>query len=119
MSVPAVRDQRLVGTLNLYSYREHAFDDRSEATARVLATQIAIAIVQSPEYSAATAAVEQAQQNADDAADIATATGLLMATEECTREQAEGLLHHAATQDEQTVLQIAQRIIRQAQQHHR
>jgi AmiR/NasT family two-component response regulator len=44
---------------------------------------------------------------------VNVATGLLMVNEACTAEQAEGLLHHAAIQDEKTVVEIAQRIIRQ------
>jgi AmiR/NasT family two-component response regulator len=44
------------------------------------------------------------------------ATGLLMVNEACTAEQAERLLHSAATHDEKTILQIAKRIV---DQHHR
>jgi AmiR/NasT family two-component response regulator len=40
-------------------------------------------------------------------------TGLLMAYESRSAEQAAGLLRHAAAQDEQTILQIAHRIIEQ------
>jgi len=36
-----------------------------------------------------------------------------MINEACTAEQAEGLLRQAAAQDEQTILQIAQRVIEQ------
>jgi len=43
------------------------------------------------------------------------ATGLLMVNAGCTAKQAEGLLQQAATNDGQTILEIAQRIIR----HHR
>jgi AmiR/NasT family two-component response regulator len=87
---------------------------KRETVALVLAAQIAIAISRSPEYSAARNVTEQAQRDADDSTDISVATGILIATEQCTAEQAAGLLNHAATQDTQTVLHIAQRIIQQA-----
>jgi AmiR/NasT family two-component response regulator len=41
------------------------------------------------------------------------ATGLLIGSQDCTRGHAEGLLRRAAAEDEQTILQIAQRIIEQ------
>jgi len=70
-------------------------------------------VSRSPEFAAARAVVEQAQRDVDDKATVNVATGLLMSNEACTVEQAQGLLSHAATQDEQTILQIAQRIIDQ------
>ena len=81
--------------------------------ASVLAAQVAIAISRSPEYVAARAVLEEAQRNADDSADINLATGLLMVNEACTAEQANGLLQQAALHDEQTILEIAHRIIQQ------
>ena len=74
-----------------------------------------IAVSRSPEYVAARNVVENAQRGADDRADVNLATGLLMVTQGCTAEQAEGLLRHAAVQDERTVLDIAHRIIDQHQ----
>jgi GAF domain-containing protein len=112
MSTPAIWGNDVVGTLNLYS-RTGAFDETASSVAAVLAAQVAIAISRSPEFAAARAVVEEAQRNADDDADINLATGLLMVNEACTAEQADGLLQQAAIHDEQTVLEIAQRIIEQ------
>jgi GAF domain-containing protein len=112
LSVPAIWGSEVVGTLNLYS-RSATFDETAETIAKVLAAQVAIAISRSPEFSAARSVAELAQREADDQADVNVATGLLMANEGCTAEQAEGLLREAATHDEQTILQIAQRIIEQ------
>ena len=81
----------------------------------MLAAQIAIAVSRSPEFAAARAVVEGAQRRAEDQAEMNVATGLLMVTQACTAEQAAGLLREAAAHDEQTILEIAQRII---QQHH-
>jgi len=112
LSVPATWGGETVATLNLYS-RTGPFDESAETVAAVLAAQVAIAISRSPEFAAARAVVEQAQREADDQSQISTATGLLIASQDCTREQAEGLLRQAAAHDEQTILQIAQRIIEQ------
>ena len=79
----------------------------------MLAAQVAIAVSRSPEFAAARAVVEEAQRATDDRSQISLATGLLIGSQDCTREQAEGLLRQAAGQDEQTILQIAQRIIEQ------
>ena len=112
LSVPARWGGETVATLNLYS-RTTPFDESATTVAKVLAAQAAIAISRSPEFAAARAVVELAQREADDQSEISTATGLLIASQECTREQAEGLLREAAVHDEQTILQIAQRIIEQ------
>lgn len=112
LSMPAFWGGETVGTLNLYS-RTGPFDESAETVAAVLAAQVAIAVSRSPEFAAARAVVEEAQRAADDRSQISLATGLLIGSQDCTREQAEGLLRQAAGQDEQTILQIAQRIIEQ------
>src|SRR3954462_10213696 len=110
LSVPATWGQEVVGTLNLYS-RSGPFDESAATVATVLAAQVAIAVSRSPEFASARAVVEEAQRNAEDDVEVSLATGLLMSTQDCTVEQAEGLLREAAAHDEQTILQIAQRII--------
>jgi len=112
LSTPASWGGETVATLNLYS-RTGPFDESAETVAAVLAAQVAIAISRSPEFAAARAVVEEAQRGADDQSQISLATGLLISSQDCTREQAEGLLRQASAQDEQTILQIAQRIIEQ------
>ena len=112
LSVPSIWGTETIATLNLYS-RTGPFDESAESVAAVLAAQVAIAVSRSPEFAAARAVVEEAQRNTDDHSQIALATGLLIGSQDCTREQAEGLLRQAAAEDEQTILQIAQRIIEQ------
>ena len=114
LSVPASWGGEAIATLNLYS-RTRPFDATAETIGAVLATQVVIAVSRSPEFAAARAVVEEAQRAADDQAEIALATGMLIGSQDCTREQAEGLLRQAAVEDEQTIVQIAQRII---EQHH-
>lgn len=112
LSTPALWGDELVATMNLYS-RSGPFDQTATTVAAVLASQVTIAVSRSPEFAAARAVVEQAQRDTDDEADINVATGMLMANQGCTAEQAAGLLRQAAHDDEQTILQIAQRIIQQ------
>lgn len=112
LSVPATWGGEVVGTLNLYS-RTGPFDETAVSIALVLAAQVAIAVSRSPEFAAARGVVEEAQRDVDDRADVNVATGLLMVNEGCTAEQAEGLLRHAAMQDEKTIVQIARRIMEQ------
>lgn len=112
LSSPALWGTEIVATLNLYS-RSGTFDQSAEAVAAVLATQVTIAVSRSPEFAAARKVVEQAQRDVDDRADIDVATGILMANQACTADQAAGLLREAAAGDEQTILQIAHRIIQQ------
>src|SRR3954454_14426717 len=115
LSLPAMWGDDIVGTLNLYS-RTRPFDETAEAIAIVLAAQVAIAVSRSPEFVFARNVVEQAQRDLDDDAQVRIATGLLMVNEACTAEQAERLLRSAATQDEKTIIEIANRIV---DQHHR
>lgn len=112
LSTPAIWGDELIATLNCYS-RTGVFDETAATVAAVLAAQVTIAVSRSPEFAAARSVVEQAQRNADDTADVNVATGMLMANQDCTADQAAGLLREAAHHDEQTVLEIAQRIIEQ------
>ena len=112
LSTPCLWGDEPVATLNLYSC-SRPFDETAEAVAAVLAAQVTVAVSRSPEFVAARDLVEQAQRDADDQADVSVATGMLMAHQTCTAEEAAGLLGRAAHDDEQTIVQIAQRIIRQ------
>ncbi len=115
LSVPAMWGNDIVGTMNLYG-RTRPFDETAETIAVVLAAQVAIAVSRSPEFVAARNVVEHAQRDLEDDAQIGIATGLLMVNEACTAEQAERLIQSAATQDEKTIVEIANRIV---DQHHR
>ncbi|MCU1372207.1 MAG: hypothetical protein JWO77_3401 [Ilumatobacteraceae bacterium] len=112
LSLPALWGDELVATLNLYS-RQGPFDESAATVGAVLAAQVSIAVSRSPEFSAARNVVEHAQRNADDDAEISVATGMLMANQSCTAEQAAGLLREAAVEDERTVVEIAKRILDQ------
>lgn len=112
LSLPATWGGDVVATLNLYS-RQRPFDETAVSIATVLAAQVAIAVSRSPEFAAARATVEQAQRDLEDRSQLDLAAGMLMATQGCTTEQAQGLMQQAADQEERTILQIAQRIMDQ------
>lgn len=112
LSLPCTWGGEVIATLNLYS-RTGPFDQSATSVGAVLAAQVAIAVSRSPEFAAARATVEEAQRDTDDRADVGLATGMLMATQGCTAEQAEGLLRQAADDEARTIMQIAYRIIEQ------
>jgi GAF domain-containing protein len=114
LSLPVMWDEQIVATLNLYS-RSGPFGDDAAAVAAVLGAQVAMAVSRSPEFTVARAVVERAQQDIDDQAEVNVATGLLMANEECSAQQAEGLLSGAAAHNEESLVAVARRII---EQHH-
>lgn len=112
LSLPCTWGGEIVATLNLYS-RSRPFDQTATSVGAVLAAQVAIAVSRSPEFAAARATVEEAQRDTDDRADLGLATGILMATQGCSAEQAEGLLQQAASHEAKTLVQIAHRIMEQ------
>jgi len=111
LSLPVLIDGEAVGTMNLYSYAAAAFDETSQSLAAVLVAQTGVAIAKSRLLAAGRWAADVAQQSADDRADISMAEGMLMSIEECTAEQAAGLLRNAATSEEETLAGMARHII--------
>ena len=112
LSVPAKWGADVVATLNLYS-RQGPFDETAVSMGNVLGAQVAIAVSRSPEFAAARDTVEHAQRDVEDQARVDVATGLLMATQGCSAEQADGLLQEAAGHEAQSILEIANRIVDQ------
>lgn len=75
LSLPIVVDEDAVGTLNMYSYAEVAFDRTSQSLAAVIAAQAGVAIAKSRLLDAARQAADVAQRSADDRADASMAEG--------------------------------------------
>jgi GAF domain-containing protein len=113
LSVPAMHDDEVVGTLNVYS-RGDGFDESSETVASILGAEIAMAIVRSPEYPAARVVADEAQQASDEHTAVGLAEGVLMGTYDVGVDQARRLIENAAETDATTLVEIAHRIIRQA-----
>lgn len=111
LTVPARWGADVIGALRLYS-RSGSFDESAASLAAALAAQVAVAISRSPAFVAARNVVEHGQRDLEDRADVSMATGLLMAREACTAEQASGLLRSAASADATDTSEIARRILR-------
>jgi GAF domain-containing protein len=113
LSIPIRHGDRTIGTLNVYSRVEHAFDAASEETGSVIGAEAANAIAKSELLASATDLRERLQFEYDADAMIARAEGILMALESCNQEQARGLIQNAADANQESMLQTAERILNQ------
>ena len=111
LSMPIIHDGDIVGTLNFYAHEPGAFDDTADHIARLASGQAAAAIVRSDVLIAAQRRRDQLQAHYDEAALVARAQGVLIATHHCSNEQARNLINHAATTEGDTLLTIAHRIL--------
>lgn len=116
LSVPVrpFADDETIAALNLYSRSASGFDDESVRAAEVLAAEVAVAIAKSELLSDGKRTANQLQRVIDDQSEIAVAEGALMLLYDCTVRQAEGLLRSAAEANQETYVDIARRIRRQA-----
>jgi len=117
LSLPIRVDGEAVGTINLYSYAEAAFDETSQSVAALLVGQAGVAISRSRLLEMGRRAAEMAQRSADDRADVNMAEGILMSIERCSAEQATALLRNAVTSEEQTLASMARQIIAEVESH--
>jgi GAF domain-containing protein len=111
LSMPIIHHGDVIGTLNFYSRHPDAFDDTADHIARLASGQAAHAIARSDVLTTARHRRDQLQAHYDEAALLARAQGVLIATERCSAEQARNLIHHAATTTGDTLLAIAGRIL--------
>lgn len=88
LSVPLVARGRTVGALNLCSHVSNAFDAQAEEAAQPMADYAAEAISTSPLYAYSLEMVEGLVETLESQAAIAQATGVIMATEQRTSEEA-------------------------------
>lgn len=88
LSLPLVARGRTVGALNLYSRRENAFDAAAEEVARPFADHAAEVISTSPLYAYSLDMVEGLVESLETRALIGQASGVIMADEGRTGEEA-------------------------------
>jgi GAF domain-containing protein len=96
LSLPLVVEDRSRGALNLYSTEPGAFDAADEEVAARWAGQAAGALTVALRIAASDDRAEQLRGGLDTRTVIGQATGLLMAQERCTAQQAFGLLRVAS-----------------------
>jgi GAF domain-containing protein len=111
LSTPAIDHGRVVGSLNLYSRREDAFDEHDRSTALVMAAEIATALVKSALAGTATEIRDELQRQHDTAVVFSRAQGVLMAIQECSAAQAGDLIRRAAEDNAEPLIATAERII--------
>jgi GAF domain-containing protein len=95
-TLPAAKPPNLAGALNIYSRRRHAFDDRAQDLALLLATHASLALANT--HALTTAELRQLQlQEAIDTRDvIGQAKGILMQRRGCTADEAFDLLRRTS-----------------------
>jgi GAF domain-containing protein len=111
LSTPAIDHGKVVGSLNVYSQVEDAFDDEARHTALIIAAEVANALVKSAVLSEASSLRDQLQEQHDSAALVSMAQGVLMATHDCSKAQAHDLITSAAEANNERIVTVAERIL--------
>jgi transcriptional regulator with GAF, ATPase, and Fis domain len=111
LSTPLEVNGDSVGALNMYSMQANAFDEATEAAVRPLAGYAAEVISTSPLYAYSLDMVDGLLENLESRALIEQATGVLMATEHETTEDALGRLRELALGSGESMRTVAQWVI--------
>jgi GAF domain-containing protein len=111
LSTPAIDHGAVVGSLNVYSRRSDAFDERVEATVMVMAAEVAHALVKSALLGTAQVTRENLQEQHDESVVVSRAQGVLVALHDCSIAQANDLIRNAAHDNGERLIITAKRII--------
>jgi hypothetical protein len=111
LSTPAIDHGTVVGSLNVYSRVEEAFDERDRQTAQLMAGEIAHALIKSAILTTAVEVRDQLQEVHDTTVMMAQATGVLMAFQDCSSAQAAELIRTAAEENKEPMIRTAERIV--------
>ena len=111
LSLPLIARDQAVGALNLYSRSPNAFDARTEQAAQPLADYAAEAVGTSPLYAYSLEMVDGLVESLESQAIIAQATGIIMATEQRTSEDALDRLRTLALESEESMRTVADGVI--------
>lgn len=111
LSTPITHDGAVIGTLNLYSQRTNGFDEQGEDVARIVTAEAANAIIRSDVYATAHDLRRQLQTSHDEGVEVAAAEDVLVAIQECSADQARGLLEQATAATGERLVDVARRIL--------
>jgi GAF domain-containing protein len=111
LSVPLVTDGRSVGAMNMYSTSDNAFDDRTEEVVAPMAAYAAEVIGTSPLYAYSLDMVDGLVEDLESRALIAQATGVLMAVDDESSEEALDRLRELALRSGEAMRTVAQWVI--------
>jgi GAF domain-containing protein len=115
LSTPAIDHGEVVGSLNVYSRSQEAFDEHDRQTGLVMAGEIASALVKSAVLSDATELRERLQERHDTTLMVARAQGVMMAVQDCSAAQADDLIRAAAADNREPIIRTAERIVASVQ----
>jgi GAF domain-containing protein len=111
LSAPLDAHGRTVGALNMYSAQESAFDASTEEAVRPLADYAAEAIATSPLYAYSLEMVDGLVEDLHTQAVIGQATGVLLATEDGTTEEALDRLRDLALRSGESMRTVAEWVL--------
>jgi transcriptional regulator with GAF, ATPase, and Fis domain len=111
LSTPLSANGRTVGALNMYSRTADAFDAGSEEAVRPMADYAAEAIGTSPLYAYSLDMVEGLKETMESRAVIAQATGVIMAGEHTTSDEALDRLRDLALHSGASMRTVADRVL--------
>ena len=111
LSTPLAANGRSVGALNMYSTEANAFDGGTEEAVRPMAEYAGHAIGTSPLYAYSLEMVDGLVEDLESRAVIEQATGVLMATQEETSEDALGHLRDLAMSSGESMRTVAEWVI--------
>ncbi len=111
LSMPLPVGNSVVGALNMYSRQPHAFDAQSEEIARPLAEYAAEIVSTSPLYAYSLDMVDGLVETLENQAIVAQATGVIMAIESRTSEEALDQLRSVALASGKSMRAVADSVI--------
>ncbi len=111
LSVPLPIDDDMVGALNIYARRPHAFDEQSRADALRFGPYAGVALSNIHAYSSARDLAANMQAALESRAVIDQAKGILMERHKITADQAFQLLAHASMRTNTKLREIADNLV--------
>lgn len=108
LSIPLAAHGTVVGALNLYSRESNAFDDHTAKGLEPIADYAGEVISTSPLYASSLEMVDGLMETLESRALIAQATGLIMASEQLTSEEALNRLRNLAMESGHSMRTVAQ-----------
>ena len=114
LSLPLLTPDRVVGAMNVYAHRQHAFNDKSVLIGELFAVPAAIAVQNAQVLAQTKRLAQQLQAAMTSRAVIDQALGILMSRAGSTAEEAFDRLRERSQADNAKLRDVAHRVIDQA-----
>lgn len=115
MSTPLIAGETTFGALNVYTRSRNDFTTTETAIALALAQQASVVVANTTTLAEASMLNSQLAEALASRDLIGTAKGLLMAREECTREEAFDILRRASQRENRRIRDMAEEIVSRAE----